>query len=426
VRNGWVFSPGLDLAAFVGPLLLAGAVILWADRTGRLHAEVPPWAFFALVVCCDVAHVWGTLFRAYLDPEERRRRPGLLLGVPLACLAVGTLLYAQDDAWFWRVLAYVAAFHFVRQTWGWMSYSARRAGETDPLDRALDRAAVYASTLWPLLWWHAHLPRPFVWFVDGDFVAGLPGVVADVGLAVHAAILLAWVGRQVVLLATGRPVNLAKALVLASTWLAWVGGIVLLRATSRSPRRTCCPRHPYAILVHRVGCSGPRRAAVSRALPAVGAPASSRSRGARLARGPVDRPSGTSTPGCPAAAPDPARAVVGFLVPLLAVPWRRTAPRSSGTPGGSLAPRRAPAPGRPPPPGSAPRAQACRSPRAGRGRLEEWGAGEEARRALGRRVRGRPGLGAPVLAAAPGACPIGRPCTGKNPYTLPPSYPAPT
>jgi len=261
VRNGWVFSPGLDLAAFVGPLLLAGAVILWADRTGRLHAEVPPWAFFALVVCCDVAHVWGTLFRAYLDPEERRRRPGLLLGVPLACLAVGTLLYAQDDAWFWRVLAYVAAFHFVRQTWGWMSYSARRAGETDPLDRALDRAAVYASTLWPLLWWHAHLPRPFVWFVDGDFVAGLPGVVADVGLAVHAAILLAWVGRQVVLLATGRPVNLAKALVLASTWLAWVGGIVLLESDlAFTATNVLAHGIPYAILVHRVGAQRLRAA----------------------------------------------------------------------------------------------------------------------------------------------------------------------
>ncbi len=330
IRNGWVFSPSLDLAAFLGPLLLAGALILWADRTGRLHDEVPPWAFFAFrtrVAEPDgPAHVYGTLFRAYLDPGERRRRPGLLLGVPLGCLAVGTLLYAQDGAWFWRALAYVASFHFVRQTWGWMSYSARRTGESDPLDRALDRAAVYASTLWPLLWWHAHLPRPFVWFVDGDFVAGLPGVVADVGLVAHVAILLAWIARQAVRLATGRPVNLAKALVLASTWLAWVGGIVLLRSDlAFTATNVLAHGIPYAILVHRVGAQRLRDAPP------------------RLAR--LFRPSGAVAFGAilvalgyleetlwdglvwhqhaelfPIPAVDLPEALVGFVVPLLAVP----------------------------------------------------------------------------------------------------------
>ncbi len=279
IRNGWVFSPALDLAVFVGPLLLAGALVAGAALSGRLHDEVPPWAFFVLVVACDVAHVWGTLFRAYLDPGERRRRSGLLLGVPLGCLALGTLLYAQDASTFWRVLAYVAAFHFVRQTWGWMSVSARRAGETDRLDRALDRAAIYASTLWPLLWWHAHLPRPFVWFVDGDFAAGVPGVAADVGLVLHAAILLAWIVRQGVRLAGRRPVNLAKALVLATTWLAWVGGIVLLESDlAFTATNVLAHGIPYVLLVHRVGAqrlrAGPRALArlfrPSRIVPFVG------------------------------------------------------------------------------------------------------------------------------------------------------------
>jgi len=326
VRNGWVFSPGLDALAFVGPLVAAGAVILWAASAGRLHDEVSPWAFLLLVVGCDVAHVYGTLFRAYLDPEERRRRPGLLLAVPLGCLAAGTLLYAVDGAWFWRALAYVAAFHFVRQTWGWMSYSARRAGETDPVDRALDRAAVYASTLWPLLWWHAHLPRPFVWFVDGDFVAGLPGAVADVGLVLHVAILLAWIGRQGVRLATGRPVNLAKALVLASTWLAWVGGIVLLESDlAFTATNVLAHGVPYAILVHRVGAQrlggGPRLLArlvrPSGALAFVAVLVALAYAEETLWDGLVWHQHATLFP-LPSV--DLPAALVGFVVPLLAVP----------------------------------------------------------------------------------------------------------
>jgi len=227
VRSGWILGPRADLLLFTAPLVAGLALIALAARLGLLHEPLPPWAFAALIVACDVAHVWATAFRVYLDPRELTRRLPLYLGVPLVCLAGGIALHSESRELFWRVLAYLAAFHFVRQQWGWIAYSRARAGEHGRLERALDELAIYAVTLGPLLWWHAHLPREFVWFVDGDFAA-LPLWVGGVALAASWSVVAVYLARQAWRLLTGRGVNWAKLHVLAATWVAWYGGIVLL------------------------------------------------------------------------------------------------------------------------------------------------------------------------------------------------------
>jgi len=254
VKNGWIFSPATDVAAFAGPLVASTAIVLWFARAGRLHDPVPPWLFAVLVVGCDVAHVWSTIFRTYLDPDERRRNGARLAFVPVACFVVGAALYLADGLVFWRVLAYVAAFHFVRQQYGWMSYAARRGGDSTPLDRHLDALAIYASTVFPLLWWHAHLPRAFTWFVEGDFVGGTPPWAARFGALLHFGALALWLARQAWLFATGRGVNLAKFLVLATTWATWYGGIVLLDSDVAFTASNCLAHGvPYFVLVHKWG-----------------------------------------------------------------------------------------------------------------------------------------------------------------------------
>lgn len=254
VRNGWVFSRNGDLLAFGGPLLLAGGIVLGFHAAGALDADVPPWLFALLIVGCDVAHVWATLYRTYLDPEERRRRPATYVLVPVGCLLAGIALHSAGSLVFWRALAYLAAFHFVRQQWGWMAYSARKAGETSRLDRLLDEAAIYAATVFPLLWWHANLPRAFVWFTDGDFARGTPTWVGDLGLVLHFGVLGLWVLRQAFLGARGRPVNLAKGWILLTTWLAWFGGIVVLDSdVAFTATNVLAHGIPYFVLVHRWG-----------------------------------------------------------------------------------------------------------------------------------------------------------------------------
>ena len=227
VRGQWLVSRTWDLWVFGGSAAAAFALLLWGHLAGGLHTETPPWLFLAAVVFVDVAHVWATAYRVYLDPEERARRPGLYLAVPVAAWVGGVLLHSLSAGLFWRVLAYLAVFHFVRQQDGWVALYRRRLGETGRLDRILDDAAIYSATLYPLLYWHAHLPREFAWFLEGDFLPGLPAAAAKVLLPVHLAISAAWTARQVQLVVSGRPISAGKLLVVATTWATWFVGIVV-------------------------------------------------------------------------------------------------------------------------------------------------------------------------------------------------------
>ena len=227
-RRPWLVSARWDVAVFGGSAALAFALLVWGRLTGALENVTPPWAWVVTVLAVDVAHVWATAYRVYLDPEERLRRPGLYLGVPLAAYAVGVVLYSASSGTFWRVLAYLAVFHFVRQQYGWVALYRRRLGVSSRLDRVLDDAAIYSATVYPILWWHAHLPREFEWFIEGDFLPGLPTGAADALLPVHLLVSAAYVVRQVQLRAQHRPTSAGKDLVIASTWLTWYVGIVVL------------------------------------------------------------------------------------------------------------------------------------------------------------------------------------------------------
>ena len=224
----WLVSARWDLAVFGGSALAALALLVVGGRYGLLEAAAPPWLFLVAVVGVDVAHVWSTAFRVYLDPIERRRRPGLYVGVPVAAYVAGVLLHSASPGLFWRVLAYTAVAHFVRQQYGWVALYRRRLGASTRLDRVLDDAAIYSATLYPLLYWHASLPREFAWLIDGDFIPGLPAASARILFPVHVAITVAYVARQVYLALAGRPVSTGKNLVVLTTWLTWYVGIVVL------------------------------------------------------------------------------------------------------------------------------------------------------------------------------------------------------
>lgn len=217
---------------FSGSLALGLALSAGFALAGRLDTPVPPWLFVLLVAGVDVAHVYATAFRAYLDPARFRRRPALFIGVPLVAFALGQLAWSFGPHVFWRALAYLAVFHFVRQQWGWVAYTRRRAGERDDDgERGLDRAVIYAATLFPLLYWHVGLPREIAWFVDGDFARvpawcapWLVALGAAASLALHAAFAL----RQFARARAGLGVNWAKVQVVATTSASWFLAIVVL------------------------------------------------------------------------------------------------------------------------------------------------------------------------------------------------------
>jgi hypothetical protein len=223
--QSWLFGRGVDLTVFAGAALVSVALVLAAPWLGAV-GDTPLWAWVLFVVCVDVAHVWSTVFRTYLDSEELRLRPALYITAPLAAYLIGVLAHLASPGLFWRLFAYVAVLHFVRQQYGWVALYDRRARVSD-FERRLDAAAIYASTLGPIVWWHANLPRAFWWFVENDFLSGLPAWVGTVALVLHALVLGAWVLFQGARVLRGEGLQVGKVLLVLATWVTWFGGIVL-------------------------------------------------------------------------------------------------------------------------------------------------------------------------------------------------------
>ncbi len=256
-RGPWLFGRSTDLAAFGGSALLAFALLGVGAALGILEADTPDWTWLAAVLAVDVAHVWSTLFRVYLDGLEVRRRPLLYLGAPAMLYGLGVLLHAFGSGLFWTVVAYLAVFHFVRQQVGWVRLYHRRERSLGPLrrgDRLLDELTTYAATGWPLLWWHGHLPRSFHWMLEGDFVVGLSSAVATWTFPLYVALLVLWSSRQLWRWRRGAPPSPGKVLLVVSTAACWYVGIVALDGDfAFTVTNVLIHGVPYLVLTYRYG-----------------------------------------------------------------------------------------------------------------------------------------------------------------------------
>jgi hypothetical protein len=222
----WIHSAGVDSTFILLPALVATAAALLIVGNGHGDAQVTLLSWALLVIGIDVAHVYSTLYRTYLDPVERRELSGWLIATPLGAWVLGVLLYSVSSAAFWTVLAYTAVFHFVRQQYGFLMLYSRAERDLPAWCRYLDRATIYGATLFPLLYWHTHLPRPFAWFVDGDFIA-LPRVAWDVLSPLYAALIVAYVAKETWQAIAHRRINIPRNAIVLGTAVSWYVGIVV-------------------------------------------------------------------------------------------------------------------------------------------------------------------------------------------------------
>ncbi|MEZ6187656.1 MAG: hypothetical protein R3F62_21930 [Planctomycetota bacterium] len=215
----WIVSPAVDLAALALPAAATGAVLLAPEPEG-----LSLWNFLWLVVAFDVAHVWATLYLTYGDPSVVRRRPLLLwLPIPLAFF-VAFRLHSHSPTLYWTLLAYVAIHHFASQQYGFVALYRALGGKAAPLDRTLDKLALWTGALVPILVWHAS-PQGFDWFGHGEaFVAVLPRALIPDLYLVYAAVAAAYLARQVWHVTQGS-FNLPKNAWMLASWLSWAVGL---------------------------------------------------------------------------------------------------------------------------------------------------------------------------------------------------------
>jgi hypothetical protein len=221
----WLFSASTDLTVFLGSAIVSLLALWIGARAGVLYGGTPDWAWVPAVLLIDVAHVWSTSFRVYLDKAELKRRPWLYSLVPVLGLAIGVALYSEGELVFWRVLAYLAVFHFIRQQYGWVALYRVRAGERDALGRWIDMVAIYAATLYPLIYWHTHLPRRFWWFLANDFTQ-IPSVIARVAAPIYWLALFVYAVKSLYGWLVKRQGVPGKDIVVVTTALCWYIGIV--------------------------------------------------------------------------------------------------------------------------------------------------------------------------------------------------------
>lgn len=225
-HSNWLFSREIDLSVFLGSAVVSLLLLAVGWQIGILNEESPDWTWVTAVLLIDVAHVWSTSFRVYFDAEELKRRFWLYVLVPVFGYALGVAVYSEYGALgFWRALAIVAVFHFVRQQYGWVALYRRKAGETDNLTWWIDAAAVYLASVYPLAFWMTSLPRNFNWFVENDFFA-FPELVERVLFPVYVLALTAYFAKSIYLYFAKGFLNIGKDIVVATTAICWYVGIV--------------------------------------------------------------------------------------------------------------------------------------------------------------------------------------------------------
>lgn len=246
----FLFSPTHDAVGFMLPLLLALSLTpaYWLVPSDH----VPFWAYLVLVVFTDVAHVWASAFRTFLDVRELTRRKSLLVALPFGAFAVGFAVHeGLSPRIFWSCLAYYAIYHFCKQDLGLlMLYIARGGVRPSKSDIQWDKCALYVGVVCPLLLWHADAEGRFSWFnVTERFAFTTPPQVVPLVRAVYVAVPVLYFARELSHWRCGRALNYGKLFVMAATYLTWALGTLLdhqvrsLRPASHAHSQSSLPAH---------------------------------------------------------------------------------------------------------------------------------------------------------------------------------------
>ena len=163
----WLFSKNKDLFILFLPVWVVW-IVLFGLPEAVLQSSVPLWVWVVFILGIDVSHVWSTLFRTYLDKEEYSNHKLILILIPIISFVLLYAIARESTAYFWRILAYLAVFHFMKQQYGFFAIYSAKASIKQKHTFFKDKWVLYFTMLYPILFWHLN-NRDFTWFITGDF-----------------------------------------------------------------------------------------------------------------------------------------------------------------------------------------------------------------------------------------------------------------
>jgi hypothetical protein len=225
-EQSWIHSRGFDLAfILLPPFIVLGIIALFSAYILPVNNAMPEYVWVLLIVFVDVSHVYSTLYRTYFDKETMQQHGTALLLIPLCCFVFSVLLFSAGPHIFWRVMAYLAVFHFIRQQYGFMKIYSRKE-QPNKILRNVDALAVYSATLYPIIYWHCKGDRSFNWFAKNDFIVFESEVFLLFSQVVFFLVLFVYLFKEVFLLIKYKSVNWPKNILIIGTYLSWYFGII--------------------------------------------------------------------------------------------------------------------------------------------------------------------------------------------------------
>lgn len=224
----WLFSKKIDFTFLYLPVW-AIWIICFAVPNGLHQTQFPIWLWVLTVLAIDVTHVWSTIFRTYLDKEEFNNHQELLTLTPVVSFLVLYSISSYSIDLYWRILAYFALFHFIKQQYGFLIlYKYKARDFCTKIFR--DKWVIYYSMLYPVVFWHISGDRTFSWFVEGDFILYYNSdIVHAVTIlnTIYWVIILGWLAEEIYSTKkNGKPLNTGKILWVLTTAINWYLGIV--------------------------------------------------------------------------------------------------------------------------------------------------------------------------------------------------------
>ncbi|MEL1252893.1 hypothetical protein AAEO57_03830 [Flavobacterium sp. DGU38] len=222
----WIHRAKTDLLFIIGPSFFVLTIIfMFQDYITEIENDYSFYTWLFLIVFIDVAHVYATLFKTYFVADEFQKKKKLLILLPIVCFVISMILFSFGSLVFWSFLAYVAVFHFIRQQYGFMRLYARNE-EKKKTSVIIDNLAIYAATVYPMLFWFLSPNRKFNWFVEDEFFHFENQNLLNILFWIYIGILILYAARTAFISIKNRFFNIPKNSIILGTALSWYFGIV--------------------------------------------------------------------------------------------------------------------------------------------------------------------------------------------------------
>ncbi|MBV6493577.1 MAG: hypothetical protein LDLANPLL_01600 [Turneriella sp.] len=240
MKQPWIYNVWVDSFFILGIPFFVTGLILLLPASFRAPDSMTVVGWVLLVVAVDVSHVYSTLYRTYLDKETRARHGTFLYIMPFFVFMACFALYSFGAMVFWRVVAYLAVYHFTRQQYGFLRIYSRSENQTVWAQR-IDTLTIYTATLYPILDWHLSGQKSFNWFMQGDFYYFASSAAKKWAFVAYLLILALYAVKEVLQLWKNRTVamekhsypslfNIPRNAIILGTLLSWYIGIVHLNS----------------------------------------------------------------------------------------------------------------------------------------------------------------------------------------------------